>query len=253
MPIRHLDGVDVDYYLVLLDEEGRERPEEDGTLLSGKLDEVVKDGVTDVFICSHGWQGDVPAAINQYDAWITVMANQSADRALARKLDPTFKSLVIGIHWPSLPWGDERADAAVLGDFDDELAHEDEMSVEDLVDRYADRITDTPSARTALATIVAAADNPLVAEQVAAGTIPPELEVAYQKLFAEAGLGADGATAAPGSDQDTFAPAQAAREWAAVVKASGVAPGDRGPGVLGVLDRIRDVVLGPVRQMSSGP
>jgi hypothetical protein len=64
-----------------------------------------------------------------------------------------------------------------------------------------------------LQTIVAAADNPAVAGQIAAGTLPPELDAAYQALFAEAGLGAGGVTAPPGADQEGFAPLETAREW----------------------------------------
>lgn len=252
MPILNLDDIGVRYYLVLLDEEGRERPEQGGTLLSTKLRELVEDGVTDVFVASHGWMGDIPAATRQYNAWVGAMAKQAEDRALARRLDPGFKSLVIGIHWPSLPWGDERAEAAVLGgdDEDDELAREREMSAQDLVDRYSERIVDTPAARAALETIVAAADDPVVAEQIAAGTLPPELDAAYQQLFAEAGLGAGGVTAAPGADQEAFAPLETAREWMKEVDESAATPGEGGPGVLGLFDRIRDAVLGPVRQMS---
>jgi hypothetical protein len=52
------------------------------------------------------------------------------------------------------------------------------MGTHDLVDRYAQRIVDTPAARSALQTIVAAADNPAVAGQIAAGTLPPELDAA---------------------------------------------------------------------------
>lgn len=43
------------------------------------------------------------------------------------------------------------------------------MGAHDLVDRYAQRIVDTPAARSAVQTIVAAADNPAVAGQIAAG------------------------------------------------------------------------------------
>jgi hypothetical protein len=125
------------------------------------------------------------------------------------------------------------------------------MGAHDLVDRYAQRIVDTPAARSALQTIVAAADNPAVAGLIAAGTLPPELDAAYQALFAEAGLGAGGVTAPPGADQEGFAPLETAREWMSAVDVSGAAHGGGGgPGVLGVFDRISDAVLGPVRQMT---
>ena len=118
MPLRHIDEADLDYYLVLFDSDGNERPEQDGNLLSKKLSEAVQDGVTDVFFSSHGWKGDIPAAISQYDRWIGAMAAQAGDRDRARALDPEFKAVIVGVHWPSLPWGNEDAEAALLGDDD---------------------------------------------------------------------------------------------------------------------------------------
>ena len=109
MPLRHIDEANLDYYLVLFDSDGNERPEQDGSLLSQKLSEVVRDGVTDVFFSSHGWKGDIPAAISQYDSWIGAMAAQAGDRDRARALDPEFKAVIVGVHWPSLPWGNEDA------------------------------------------------------------------------------------------------------------------------------------------------
>lgn len=254
MPQRHIDNVDVTYYLMLLDRDGAERPELDGSLLNAKLAELVKDGVTDVFLASHGWMGDIPAAISQYDRWIAKMAQQSADRAMARALVPEFKALTIGIHWPSMPWGDENAGSAVLGDDgDDALAREREMPADALVDRYADRIADTPAARDALDTILVAADDPSIEGDFEAGELPDWLEAAYQTLFREAGLSAEGAGAAPGADQDQFSPAETARQWVSAIGATdgtGGAPGS--PGVLGrgLFGSLRDLVLGPVRQVS---
>jgi len=54
MPLRHIDGADLDYYLVLFDRDGNERPEPDGSLLSQKLTEAVRGNASDVFISSHG-------------------------------------------------------------------------------------------------------------------------------------------------------------------------------------------------------
>jgi hypothetical protein len=125
MPLRHIDEANLDYYLVLFDGDGSERPEQDGSLLSKTMAQVVQDGITDVFFSSHGWKGDIPAAISQYNDWIGAMAAQVGDRDRARALDPDFKAMIIGVHWPSLPWGNEDAGAALLGD--DEI---DEFAVE---------------------------------------------------------------------------------------------------------------------------
>ena len=65
------------------DEHGTERRELDGTLMSETVRERVADpkaSVTDVFFTSHGWKGDVPAAIEQYDAWVGAMGAMRNDR-----------------------------------------------------------------------------------------------------------------------------------------------------------------------------
>ena len=59
-----------------------------------------------IFFFSHGWQGDVPAAIAQYNRWIKALTDLPADMAT---IGADFKPLWIGLHWPSLPWGDDEA------------------------------------------------------------------------------------------------------------------------------------------------
>ena len=79
MPPRTVpDHPDVHYYLALFDEHGNERAADDGTLLSDELTQRAADGVTDIFVLSHGWKGDIPAAISQCDRWIGAMARQRA-------------------------------------------------------------------------------------------------------------------------------------------------------------------------------
>lgn len=253
MPLCHIDRANLDYYLVLFDNDGNERPEQDGSLISKKLTEVVQEGITDVFFSSHGWKGDIPAAIRQYDAWIGVMAAQAADRDRARALDPAFKTMIVGVHWPSLPWGNEDARAALLGEDEvDEFAVERQMDSGELVRRYAERIADTDAARAALTSILAAADDDDVKAQLEDGNMPPHLEQAYQTLFDQAGLGLGGVAAAPGSDQQTFTPALTLREWMSASGAHvGSSPGGQ-PGLLGNGFRcnVKDTLLMPVRQVS---
>ena len=103
MPIRRIPDADVDYYLIVFDEEGKERREPDGKLMSDIVSQRLTDpaaAATDVFLTSHGWKGDVPAAIEQYDAWIGAMLKLEADRAAAQRLRPNFKTLIVGLHWP---------------------------------------------------------------------------------------------------------------------------------------------------------
>ena len=294
MPLRHIDGADLDYHLVLFDSQGVERPEGDGRPLSAALRALSADGVTDVFLCSHGWHNDVPGAIASYDQWIAAMAGQTADLARARALDPAFRPLIVAVHWPSLAWGTEGDGAALLGDDPeaDPFAAELAMSPGELAMRYAERIADTPAARRALADITAAADDAWAADDwtadawtadacaaaddwaaglLTAGGLPPYLEDAYQTLFAEAGLGLDGAGAAPGDDQQVFSPAGVMAAWgeAEAAGATGPGPDDRGsavapvrdgPGTPGLLGdsgprkglpaNLKNALLTPLRQLS---
>jgi hypothetical protein len=252
LPLRHIDRADLDYHLVLFDSDGNERPEQDGTLLSEGLSKVIRDDITDVFLSSHGWKGDIPAAISQYDSWLGAVAAQAADRDRARALDPQFHAMTVGVHWPSLPWGDEDVRTALLDDESDEFAVEKLMDSEELVQHYAERIADTDAARTALMTILNASDEDEVKVHLANGKLSPALEMAYRTLFEEAGLGLDGPAAAPGSDQQTFTPLLTISEWMSA--AEGQDPiGPRGqPGLLGggFSYDLKDALLMPVRQMS---
>jgi hypothetical protein len=135
MPRRQVPGTNIDYYLVLFDADGNERIESSGQRLSEELLDKATVGVTDVFVLSHGWKGDIPAAISQYDAWIGQMGAQEADRELIRQHVPGFSALVVAVHWPSLPWGVEGTDAALLGDDEtDELLVEEGLDPEQLVE-----------------------------------------------------------------------------------------------------------------------
>src|SRR5690348_17035188 len=134
MPLRHIDEADLDYFLILFDRDGNERSEQGGALLSKTLNQTVQDSATDVFISSHGWKGDIPAAISQYASWISAMVAQVEDRNRARALDSAFKPVIVGVHWPSLPWGNE-SEEALLGDADqDEFATEQQMDSHELVE-----------------------------------------------------------------------------------------------------------------------
>jgi hypothetical protein len=103
---------------------------------------------------------------------------------------------MIGLHWPSKPWGNEDLTSGAVS-FD----VNDEDPVEGLVDEYTDRIANTEAARQALQTILRAAreDNTI-------DSLPPEVLNAYQVLNQEADLGSEGEGAAPGSDWEGFDP-----------------------------------------------
>ena len=156
MPIQTVPGSDLTYHLISYDKHGLERPDDrSGTMSELAAAAIRNQPITDVFVASHGWKGDVDAAIEQYDKWIGAMAACSADRAALRQLRPGFQAFIVGFHWPSQPWGDEELGmgggksfaVSATGTAPPESL---ETAVARFVDDYADRIADTPRARAAI-------------------------------------------------------------------------------------------------------
>jgi hypothetical protein len=112
MAIESVPGTSLKYHLIAFDDAGRERSEGGDRASRLAAAELGSEPVTDVFLLSHGWQGDIPAARDQYRRWIAAMAACTTDMAKAAQVHPGFRPLLIGVHWPSLPWGDERLGAA---------------------------------------------------------------------------------------------------------------------------------------------
>ncbi|SDD73045.1 CHAT domain-containing protein [Cupriavidus sp. YR651] len=237
MPIRQISGTDIDYFLILFDEAGKERPEADGTLLSDAIRARLADRtapVTDVFVASHGWQGDVPAAIAQYDNWISAMASCGADLGDMADRRPGFNPMLIGLHWPSLPWGMETVPpegAAVLS-----LDHEADIAM------LASQLGDGPEARAAIDRILSYAD---VANTP---TLTPAIEDDFATLFSVSGLRTGSSGGRPGADQDGFDPQAIVTQ-----SESGEAGTDAGAGephLLGLGGKIKEAILSPLRQLS---
>jgi hypothetical protein len=158
------------------------------------LKELADNPITDVFLMSHGWMGDVPAAKRQYNNWIGAMAKNQADIDKIKQVRPGFRPLLIGLHWPSLPYGDEN-----LGQASFDISAD--SAVEQLIDQYAERIADTEVAREALRTIFTSAmDN------IAPDELPPEVRQAYEVLNQAAALNYDDVGGAPEADHDSFDP-----------------------------------------------
>ncbi len=196
MPIEKVPNTSLNYYLIAFDKDGKERDEADGKKLSEQIfSALANEPITDVFLMSHGWLGDIPAARQQYNDWIGAMAKQTADIEKIKQVRSGFRPLMIGLHWPSKPWGNEDLTSSVSFDVDDEDPRE------QLVDEYASRIANTEAARQALHTILnsASEDNTL-------DSLPPEVLSAYQVLNQEADLGTEGEGGAPGSDWEGFDP-----------------------------------------------
>ena len=232
MPLRQVPGTNLKYYLVCHDEYGNERLEDNSTYLSAKLLESLagtKDSVSDVFLISHGWKGDIPAAIEQYDKWTATMAASSDMKEKVRKVRPDFSPLIVGLHWPSLPWGDEELGSA--GSF----TAAGSVGVNGLIDRYAGRIANTPSARTALKVIFTFA-----LKDIAPDVLPTEVIEAYKVLESEAHLHGDGTAGLPGHDRDFFDP-QVTYQQARVLTRDVASFGGIGMG---------GALLSPLRQLS---
>jgi hypothetical protein len=235
MPIRRVPGSNVEYFLISYDADGRERLEADGTLLSRVAIDRVADasaGITDVFFTSHGWKGDIKAAVEQYDSWTGAMAGLDSDRAYALKRNPAFKPLIIGLHWPSLPFGDENV---ADGSSDDDTQR--------AVNAYASRIADTPVARDAIRSIL-----DLAKSSPGGDTLTTEAKEAYDTLFAESKLGSGDIGSAPGADQEGWDPQR-------IIDDDKM--GDEAPtGELiddeegGILSSLKDHLLSPLRQAS---
>ena len=179
-----------------------------------------------VVVFIHGWQGDMPAARSQYAAWMRTLMALSHDVERARAKRPGFVPLLIGLHWPSLPFGDESLDRPASFGIDGGGA----LDVE--IDAAARQIADTPAARTALRTIFQSAQG-----DFAPASLPPEVAEAYRILDREAGLDAEGVEGDPGADREPFDPQKAY----ALALEDDISFGGGG---------VRGALLSPLRQLS---
>jgi hypothetical protein len=192
MAIEKVDGTSLEYYLISFDENGKER--EEGKTSQQILDILSTEKITDIFIFSHGWMGDVPAARKQYSKWIGAMAANQPDIEQMRSRYSDFRSLAIGLHWPSLQWGDEKLDSV---SFDTSNI----SPVEQLIEKHAQFIADTEACREALKVIFTSA-----IDEAAPDNLPAEVAKAYEILLNESHLSSQGVDAAPGTDWEDFNP-----------------------------------------------
>jgi hypothetical protein len=238
LSLEPVPGTSLNYHLIAFDGAGRERPDADGPRSRAAIDAMANQPITDVFLFSHGWQGDVPAARRQYQAWIGTMAGCAPDiERVTKARGGAFHPLLIGMHWPSLPFGDESIGAGG-GSFgvtspgaadDPGVPLDPDAEVESMIDAYAGRIADTPAAREALRVIFNRAIDDIAPDQ-----LPQEVADACAVLDRESGLGSGGEGSEPGSDRETFDPESV---YAAVQEEEGVSFGDFGLGGLLALPR----------------
>lgn len=203
MPIRTISGSQIRYFLICFDKNGHEQtgdPDGINGLLSLRLlDEIRVEHPTNIFLFSHGWQGDFPQAIDQYDRWIGAITSLHSYQSRQSASIPGFKSMFVGIHWPSEPWGDEEMN---MGSRSFGLGGT--TAAEPLLQTYIRRLGDTPEIQDALRMIFDVAR--LNADAL---TLPDEAGVAYRQLDRALGLASKGTGARPGEDRASFNPVQA--------------------------------------------
>jgi hypothetical protein len=197
VPVETLPGSDERYYLIAFDAEGRERADDPDGLMSERVSALLAaEPYTDVVLLSHGWRGDVPSARQQYGRWIGAMLASTADLERVRQARPDFRPLFVGLHWPSEPWGDEELGGGAFGAAAG-------PPIDDLVERYAERLGDTPEEREAARPALRTIFDALRIDTTPAG-LPDEVLAAYAVLDDVSGLGASGPGAAPGDDRQPF-------------------------------------------------
>jgi len=184
----------IQYGLIAYDGDGNERPEATGKFSQKLIEEAAAEPVTNVFFFSHGWQGDLPAGIAQFDRWIGALM-KSPDVQTAQQVFPAFRPLLIGLHWPSLPWGREE-----LGG-DGSFAARGGPGGAQLLAEYIDRFGDRPEIRGPLEAIINAARR-----NVSPDTLPPDVVQAYLDLNKALGLDSSGVSAPPDADREGFDP-----------------------------------------------
>lgn len=177
------------YYLVAFDKDGSERQEEDGFMSEAILSSIADRPPSDIFIFSHGWSNDVSRAILGYSTWIDLMASQAAKLDVARA-STNWSPLLIGIHWPSLPWGREELPSA-----------DHPIALKRLVGAYAFRTADTAVAREAIGTIIEAARRDPLPPQLPRDVFDAALQLQHEALPAPEEIGA-----APGADREPMDP-----------------------------------------------
>jgi hypothetical protein len=240
MSIHRIGDSDLEYHLVCFDKDAHERIDPDGTLASETLLSRLKDParpVSDVFFASHGWKGDVPAALEQYDAWFGAAANAMGGVEHVRQSVPDFAPLIVGLHWPSLPWGVEQMPQSTqtVGTLSAEDV-EDADALEKIAASIADTVTACEAIRTLLKETSAAKST----------TLTSGMHEAYMTLFKESDLRADGVNGRPGFDLDHFEPQEIVND-----PLEGRAPDTAGHEMLlGVADDVRNALLSPLRTLS---
>jgi phosphatidylserine/phosphatidylglycerophosphate/cardiolipin synthase-like enzyme len=205
MPLRQTPRLHIPYFLLAYGSDGAERTDDpDGInhVLSARILEETSERLpSDVFIQCHGWLDNIPGAIVRYDEWIDSMADLSADISA---MGSGFSPLWIGLHWPSLPWGQEEIPTpSALMSFTTDHSRQSQ-----LLESYLERLglRNSLDAREALGTIFRANRTSPVRPYLA-----PDVERAYRTLLDLMKFESDGMGSAPDTDMAAFDPNLALR------------------------------------------
>jgi hypothetical protein len=237
MPVREVQGTSLKYYLVTFDADGNERDEPGGGKLSQEILNILSsEAITDVFIFCHGWMADVPRAEKQYDKWVKAMAEAPVMERIQQR-QPKFCPLLIGLHWPSLPWGNEKLEQAIID------PNSSTSNLPKLIEQnYSECIANTPRAMDALRRI----GETVMKENNYSFELPKPLEEAYTQLDEETGLSTEGVGAKPGRDRNSFDPQRVHQAYKGENGYGKDFPDDS----RFTLQRIRDALLAPARALS---
>ncbi|MDF3311660.1 hypothetical protein P3H15_42530 [Rhodococcus sp. T2V] len=181
MSLERLPDNATTYHLVAFDADGAERSE-DGRKYTTQLKAALAAHPTDVFVLSHGWQGDIPAARDQYTRWITAMLQRTDQIDRLSQRPRGFKPVLIGLHWPSKAWGDEElvpAAYAIEPSASDAPTVRD-RSVADLTELFVGRLDSSQRVHSAVAAIVSETMT-----NAAPRRLPDHIRAAYQAIDAE--------------------------------------------------------------------
>jgi general stress protein YciG len=198
MPYKTIPNTDVSYALIAFDADGNERsddPQGVGGKMSARiLQDAAAAAPSHIFFFSHGWKGDVPAAIDQYNRWIKAMTDLTADAAA---MGAGFKPLWIGLHWPSQPWGDDE-----LGSSSFEPSA---VASDDLLERYVARLGgDEQTVRGLLRIILDENET-----NAGAMSLRPPVADAYRRLAEQIGRKPGRPGGPPDAEEAAFDPDQA--------------------------------------------
>lgn len=242
MALRRIPGKAQQYHLIAYDKRGDELPDADGSSASeAALAELANPAadITDVFVLSHGWQGDYEDAISQYDRWVGA-ANPDG-------VGDGIRPFVIGLHWPSKAWSDRGIKSGSRGLLSGDDDDPDAMTVDEAVDEYAALLGGDDDVREALRTVlVHAASIDADEEASRSDDLPRDVRKAYRTLAESVGADGDDPLLSSGWEAtDAFAAATAEQ------------PGDSDEaGATGLLSgggwfhKLREAVLTPLRQLT---